>query len=37
MNFNLNQSDEKSDQPGILGLYDPFITSDLEINLDLQS
>merc|ERR1719410_1519470 len=25
MNFNLNQSDEKSDQPGILGLYDPFI------------
>ena len=25
MNFNLNQSDEKSDQPGILGLDDPFI------------
>ena len=24
MNFNLNQSDEKSDQPGILGLDDPF-------------
>ena len=24
MNCNLNQSDEKSDQPGILGLYDPF-------------
>ena len=24
MNCNLNQSDEKSDQPGILGLDDPF-------------
>ena len=25
MNCNLNQSDEKSDQPGILGLDDPFV------------
>ena len=36
MNFNLNQSDEKSDQPGILGLYDPLASTQAmqdEINL----
>ena len=25
LNFILNQSDKKSDEPGILGLYDPLI------------
>ena len=40
MNCNLNQSDEKSDQPGILGLDDPFewlSTRTLKFEADLFS